>query len=90
MAKRISVKRIVNQTVHHRAQNLNFSWQPNRKGKEVNLGEKIDGTEESEPEVWVSDTGLDSGLVLYDPVGEVHRDPFVPQEIWAFGSGIGF
>ena len=90
MAKRISVKRIVNQTVHHRAQNLNFSWQPNRKGKEVNLGEKIDGTEESEPEVWVSDTGLDSGLVLYDPVGKVHSDPFVPQEIWAFGSGIGF
>lgn len=33
--------------------------------------------------------GLDSGLVLDDPVGEVYSDPFVPQEIKAFGSGIG-
>lgn len=54
------------------------------------LGEKIDGTEESEPEVWVSDTGFDSGFVLDDPEGEVHGDPFVNQEIWAFESGIGF
>lgn len=55
----------------------------------VNLREEVDSTEESEPEVWVSGTGLDSGLVLNNPEGKVNGDSLVPQEIKAFVSGIG-
>lgn len=82
--------------MHHEVQIFELSWQPSKKHSrkkteiQEHLGEEVDSTEESEPEVWVSDMGLDSGLVLDDPDGEVHGDPFVPQEIGAFGSGIGF
>lgn len=38
----------------------------------------------------VSSKPFNGGLVLDNPVRQVHGDPFVPQEIKSFESGMGF
>lgn len=36
------------------------------------------------------DIGLDSRLVLDDPIRKIHGDPFISQEIGSLVLGVGF
>lgn len=58
--------------------------------KDLYLGEKIDCPEKCYTNMGVPSVPFNGGLMLHNPVRQVHCDTFVPQEFKSFVTGVGF